>query len=187
VNGDDAQLIARVGKRDLAAMRVLYEKYAPQLYRFAVARLGDERSAEDVVQETMLAAWQSASRFRGHSTATTCLFGICRRKVAEVYRRGQGREVPGLLHARSESTPPGPGLEFWESFSRLSDEHQEILLLVFYYGFSQEEAAEVLGVPVGTVKSRIHYARHRLREALRDAGAEEGDRKRRRSERSTGT
>jgi len=193
VSRDDNGLIRRVGQGDLGAMQVLYERYAPRLYRFALARLGDERGAEDVVQETMLAAWQGASRFRGDSTAATWLFGICRRKMAEAHRKGRRRETPGLPPAadgtapadtgrpgRGEDRPPagtpaGPappdaGLEFWETFSRLSDEHQEVLLLVFHYGLSQEEAAQVLGVPVGTVKSRVHYARRRLREALGDAG-----------------
>jgi len=169
VSRDDDGLIRRVGEGDLGAMQVLYERYAPQLYRFALARLGDERAAEDVVQEAMLAAWQGASRFRGDSTAATWLFGICRRKVAEVCRRGRRRETPGLRPV-ADDAPPDSRLEFWESFSRLSDEHQEVLLLVFHYGLSQEEVARVLGVPVGTVKSRVHYARRRLREALEDAG-----------------
>jgi RNA polymerase sigma-70 factor (ECF subfamily) len=60
----------------------------------------------------------------------------------------------------------GEAAEFWESFGRLSAEQQELVLLVFHYGFSQKETAGILGIPVGTVKSRTYYARRRLQELL---------------------
>jgi len=186
VQSDDAISLRRIAGGDPGAMRAFYEHHATQLYRFALARLGDAQEAEDVVQETMLAVWRGAAAYRGEARPRTWLFGICRNKVAErlkgrratprPLRWGEGGSVAvggapsGLpLGAVSGTAPAAAGeeaLEFREAFAHLSGEHRELLLLVFHYGFTQEETAEILRIPVGTVKSRTYYARRRLKEAL---------------------
>jgi RNA polymerase sigma factor (sigma-70 family) len=165
VEHQDEALLRRVASGDRQAMQDLYAAYAGKLLQFALARVGDRGLAEDIVQETMIAAWCSAGTYRAGSPASTWLFGICRHKVLDALRRCDRTELPPPSPARGEST----SLEFWESFSRLSDEQQELILLVFHYGFSQQEVAEILGVPVGTVKSRTFHARRRL-QALLEGG-----------------
>lgn len=173
---DDRDLVRRIALGDSRAMGVLYERHATALYRFALVRAGYPDVAEDVVQETMLAVWRGAAAFRGESPVRTWLFGICRNKVGEALRR---RRVPGdetvmALRALDPETGSARGageqaeasVSFWEAFSVLSDEHREVLLLVFHHGFSLEETARIIGVPVGTVKSRTYHARRRLEAAL---------------------
>jgi len=166
VRTDDRALLARIAEGDGEAMRVLYERHATHLYRFALARLGDSREAEDVVQETMLGVWRGASTYRGESQARTWLFGVCRNKLAERLKKRGRTERPLEWPPAAGGRPPEETAAFREAFARLSAEHREVLLLVFHYGFTQEETAGILGVPVGTVKSRAHYARRRLAEAL---------------------
>jgi RNA polymerase sigma-70 factor (ECF subfamily) len=185
---DDRVLVRRVAAGDRGAVRLLYERYADRLFRFALVRLGDRQAAEDAVQETMLAAWQGADGFRDESRVDTWLFGICRNKVLDhVRREARRREGPSAACSTGPAPdawgsgpapdPPGSGgapdpgtsaVEFWEAFGRLDQDDRELLLLVFYCGFTQREVAQSLGVPVGTVKSRVYHARRRLGRALAD-------------------
>jgi RNA polymerase sigma-70 factor (ECF subfamily) len=164
--GGESDLVRRVAEGDRRALGRLYDRYAGDLFAFALSRLGDRHGAEDAVQETILAAWQGAAGYRGESRVKTWLFAICRNKVLDWPRR---REVPTEPEDFRLGGGVGGGevdLDFWQSFGRLTDEQQEVILLVFHYGFAQEEVAGILGVPLGTVKSRLHYARRRLRELL---------------------
>ncbi len=166
---DDRQLIARIACGEQDALRSLYERYAERLARFAMSRLGDPEEARDAAQETLIAAWESAGSFRGASSVNTWLVGICRNRVGERLRR---RSVPvePLQLAETLSVDAGESaVEFWDSFSKLDDADRELLLLVFYEGLSQAEVAEMLEIPVGTVKSRTHYARRRLQALLEEA------------------
>lgn len=167
---DDSALLNSIAEGSRGAMRAFYDRHATRIFRFALARLGDRQVAEDVVQETMLAVWRGAGGFRGESRVDTWLFGIAHNKIREQARK---RRVPRT--AAGESSEPGPtgvsapdtsAAEFWEGFAELTGEQRELLLLVFHYGFNYEEVARMLGIPVGTVKSRVHYARKRLGQAM---------------------
>lgn len=140
-------------------MRELYDRYAGRLLRFAYPQLCDHPEAEDVVQETMLAIWQSAGTFRQASRASTWIFGICRNKVGEKLRRRRELQPLESLPELAAPGTPATTVELWQQLYRLSPEHREVLLLVFEQGFSQSAVAETLGVPLGTVKSRTFHAR----------------------------
>ena len=168
---NEKRMVESIARGDRKAMCDLYERYATPLYRFALVRLGEAGAAEDVVQETMLGAWRGAAGFRGQSHVATWLFSICRNKIADVSRSpGAARALtvaPEDLSGHVGQAPQaGEGLHFWEAFTVLSESDQELILLVFYYGFSQKEVAGMLDIPLGTVKSRVFKARRRLREAL---------------------
>jgi RNA polymerase sigma-70 factor, ECF subfamily len=166
---EDARLLTRIAAHDRDAMRELYDRYAGPLLRFATLRLRDPEEAADALQETMLAAWQSAPTFRGAATVSTWLFGICRHKVADQLRRRRATdplsEGPGLATPDPADQAIG-AVDALQALSRLSVEQQELLLLVFQAGLSQAEVAAVTEVPVGTIKSRVHYARRRLQALL---------------------
>jgi RNA polymerase sigma factor (sigma-70 family) len=177
LDSEDRSLLDRIAGGGREALRRFYERHAPGLFRFALARLGDPYGAEDVVQETMLSVWQGARSFKGASRVTTWLFGICRNKVGD---RLRGRETPTAPESRMaeagwQDRPEPASMDFWTAFRTLSEDHQEVILLAFHYGFSREEMAAILGVPVGTVKSRTHHARRLLRELL-DKGCGQGGR-----------
>ncbi|MBM3472562.1 MAG: sigma-70 family RNA polymerase sigma factor [Armatimonadetes bacterium] len=159
----EERLLKRIAAGESPAMRDLHETYADRLFRYALLRTRDRQLAEDVVQETMLAAWRSASAYRGASSVSTWLFGICRHKVADALRRCPQAETRPLPEAVAGDAS---AIEFWETFDHLQPDDRELLLLVFHYGFSQREIGQIMDVPVGTVKSRTFYARRRLQALL---------------------
>ncbi len=187
----DRTLLERIASGDAGAMRALYDRHATPLFRYALGRTGNPGTAEDAVQETMLAAWQGAAGYRGEARVRTWLFGICRNKLAEQAKRAGRREAPAAgrpadlaaLTDLGATAPAGQdtverqaqgAIDFWRAFGRLSEEHREVVLLVFHYGFTQQETADILGIPEGTAKSRVHHARRRLRAALAEEGAGHG-------------
>lgn len=175
-DSQELDLIRSIG-HDPRAMYRLYREHALGLYRFALALTGEPQAAEDAVQESMIAAWRDPSAFDGRSRVSTWLLGICRHKVLDALRRAnrarniEKRAASKMTSMISESQLPGRGgaspdvsarIEFWEAFGRLPLNQREVLLLVFHFGLSQDEASSVLGIPVGAVRSRVYRARTRL-------------------------
>jgi RNA polymerase sigma-70 factor, ECF subfamily len=167
MSGEAGQLVRAVAAGDQRAMRALYGRFADELLRFAMASLGEREAAEDVVQETMVAAWAGARRFRGESSARSWLFGICRNQVALELRRRPRRPEP--QEPDEDLAAPAPtearaGLP--EALELLDTEQRQLLQLVYVQGLPQQEVADALGIPLGTVKSRLFSARARLRDLM---------------------
>ena len=164
----DSALLQRIAEQNEDALEELYQKYAPALLAFLAGRLGDTRLAEEVLQDVMLAAWRNAPRFRGECRVRTWLLTIAHSRAINAYHRqiapiacdvpledpagGENGEIPGLYH------------DLRAALQALPAEHRETLELVFYHGLSLEETALVLKIAPGTVKSRLHRAKARLRE-----------------------
>jgi RNA polymerase sigma-70 factor (ECF subfamily) len=151
----------------------------PNLRAFAISLSGNVDKADDLVQETLLKAWSNAESFEAGTNLRAWLFTILRNTYFSLYRR-RGREVQdsdGLYANRIATAAPQESAvemqEFRVALTKLSEEHREALLLVGASGFSYEEAAEVCGVAVGTVKSRVNRARARLAELLGIEGAKD--------------
>lgn len=171
---DDADLIRRVGTGDRQAMKTLYERHSDALFHFLRFRLGDNFEAADVMQEAFLEVWRSAARFEGRSSAKTWIFGIGRNKAIDRMRKGS-RMVLGEPDATIPDDSPNPE-KVVESASdaarvracleKLSDAHRSAMRLAFYEDMPYGEIAEVEGVPVGTIKTRIHHAKQLLRRCL---------------------
>jgi RNA polymerase sigma-70 factor (ECF subfamily) len=142
------------------------------LYRVAYRLLGDRHAAEDVLQDTFQSAWCSRHRFDQSRSERAWLLAILRRRVADHWRRRSDREVVG-----GDLAPP-PAVADDDPFraelsaalqaglARLPDEIRETLLLVVVGELTHQEAADLLGVPLGTVLSRVSRGRSRLREFL---------------------
>jgi RNA polymerase sigma-70 factor (ECF subfamily) len=150
----------------------LYVEHGPALLAYAQRLLGGDRfKAEDVVQETFLRAWRNAGRLTG-ATARPWLFTVARRIVIDGHRRHDAAPTA----ERAEDAPADEleqALLSWdvtEAFRTLSAEHRAVLLEVHYRDRTIAEAARVLGIPEGTVKSRTYYALHALRLALEERG-----------------
>lgn len=166
------------GARDEAEFRELVDRHAEELFRLAVALVGNASDAEDVLQETFIGALQGLDRFEGRSSARTWLTGILVRQAARHHRgRSQRRtQVVGELSEASRRLLSGsvPGesqqwdtrIDVLAALGNLSPEHREALALREFQGMSYEEMSEVLGVPIGTVESRLHRARRELKERL---------------------
>lgn len=142
------------------------------LRAFAVSLCGDRERADDLVQETLYKAWDHLDSFKEGTNLKAWLFTILRNTYFSE-RRKRKREVEdadGSLAARLSSRPEQHGhmdmKDFQEALSDLPDDQREALILVGAAGFSYEEAADISGCAVGTIKSRVNRARNRLAETL---------------------
>lgn len=178
---DDRELVKRLADGDASAMRELIADYGQRMYAYALRLTGDPDKAEDVVQDSLVAAWQGAKRFRGSGRLIAWLLGIVHHRAMEGFKRWNRVVEQGLGEAAAELESGDPPPEEQTALSEqrrliraglrhLSPEHRAVLELVFYQELSLQEAAQVCGVPLGTVKSRLNYAKASLRGILNRAG-----------------
>ena len=176
----DAEVLGRVARGDGGALTRLYQAHGGRLFGYLLRLAGDRMTAEEILQDTMLAVWRSAGSYQGGSTVTTWLFGVARRQA---YNRLRGAPPPAPSEPPERADPaPGPdelaiaaagGTPVADAIARLPDHHREVIALVFVAGLPLAEVAAVLGVPVGTVKSRLHHARAALARTLATQGVPE--------------
>lgn len=175
----DRQLLRCVARGDESAFGELYQRYGASVYNYLLRLIRERSVAEEVLQETFVAVWEGAGRFRGRSRVSTWLFRIAHHKAVDWLRR----LGPAALDEDDESLPAGDCPEeavevtlcadrLQSALAHLSFDHRAALEAVFFYGLSYREAARVLGCPVGTVKSRIHQAKRQLVAWLKREGVE---------------
>lgn len=151
----------------------------PSLRAFAVSLSQNADKADDLVQETLVKAWDKQSSFQPGTNLKAWLFTILRNEFYSQMRK-RGREVQdsdGTMTARLAVHPSQHGQldleDFRHALERLPEDQREAIILIGASGFSYEEAAEICGCAVGTIKSRVSRARARLQELLKVSG--EGD------------
>lgn len=169
----DLDLIQRMVKGDENALRELYATYGQRLYAYALRLTNDPAAAEDITQETLVTAWRTAGKFRGEGRLIAWLLGIVHHSALKTLRHSSQP-----LEALEEAVPTGNAspedhaqaeeMKRWvrKGLQDLSTEHRAVLELVFYQGLTLQEVAEVCNCPLGTVKSRLSYARQHLRGVL---------------------
>lgn len=169
----DEGLLRAARQGDESAFHALVDRHAGRLFRLAVSLVGNEADAEDVLQETLMGAFERMHGFEGRSTVKTWLTRILVRQAARFHRRrGRRKEqmlAPNGFEARvpSASQAADRRLDVREALGRLSREHREVVVLREFDGMSYAEMADTLGVPQGTVESRLYRARQELKGALR--------------------
>ena len=179
---DDLALIRSVARKDREAFEALYYRYAPRLGRYAFKLLRRREAVDEVINDVMLVVWQGAARFEDRgSSLSAWLFGITHNKVMKMLDRTKrrDREVPPETEAapltEGENPPQDPehaaighqlGAQVAGALSKLSAEHRAVIELAIGEGQSYEEIAQVMGCPVGTVKTRMFNARKRLASLL---------------------
>lgn len=179
----DEALVALVERGDEGALAELYDRLGRMAYGLALRVLRDERHAEDAVQEAFLQVWQSAASYRAErAKASTWILTLVHRRAVDVVRRENRRQADPLTDDSAVGQAPEQTEEAaWLRFERervqtalkqLPDVQREALELAYYGGFSQSELAERLGVPLGTIKSRMFAGLARLRELLDDSAQE---------------
>ena len=181
MNDDDRRLIAEClgGRRD--AFGELVTRYQARLYNAALRLVQSPDDAADVVQDAFLSAYQALHTFKGDAEFFTWLYRIAfntaislkRKKRPAVSLEAHAGETGIDPDDPSEYVKPGAALErsederqLNEAIARLSPEHREVLLLKDIEGLKYEDIAELLGVPIGTIRSRLHRARLELRDLL---------------------
>lgn len=166
---------------DLSALRELVARYERGLYNFLVRYTGDAHLAEDLFQDTFLRLVERSERFDPERGFRPWLFSIAANLARDACRRREVRARPvgeEMLVERSE--PEGPDVEAERreemelvrlTLAKLPEDARSMVLLHFYQGLRYREIAEMLGVPVGTVKSRVHWAVDRLSRAWGEGGS----------------
>jgi RNA polymerase sigma factor (sigma-70 family) len=179
----DEALVALVARGDEDALAELYDRVSRIAYGLALRVLRDERHAEDAVQEAFLQVWRSAATFRAErAKASTWILTLVHRRAVDLVRREERRQAEPLADEGEAAQAPEQTEEAaWLRFERervqtalrqLPDVQREALELAYYGGFSQSELADRLGVPLGTIKSRMFSGLARLRELLDDSAQE---------------
>jgi RNA polymerase sigma-70 factor, ECF subfamily len=177
----DGELIQRAADGDQSAFEQLYSRYARPVFGLALRRLGDRGRAEDAVQETFASIWRSAASYRPErGPGAPWLYAVARNAIVD--RARNRTEVPAEI-PDAATHDPGPGdlaEQGWVSWrvhralEELSEREREVIALAYWSGLSQSEVAEFLGIPLGTVKTRMFHARRRLGELLVARGLEPG-------------
>jgi RNA polymerase sigma factor (sigma-70 family) len=178
----DESLLSLVASSDDQALAELYDRFGRVAYGLALRILRDEALAQDAVQEAFLAIWRSADRFLAErAKASTWILTLVHRRSVDLVRREDRRRGEPLESAVEPAAPETVedeatlGFErrfVQEALSRLQPEQREALELGYYGGLTQSELAERLGLPLGTIKSRMFTGLSRLRELLAEAGLE---------------
>jgi RNA polymerase sigma factor (sigma-70 family) len=182
----DGQLVELVARRDAGALEALYERYGRAAYSLARRILTDDTLAQDVVQEVFLSLWRNAGRFdAGRGTVATYLLSMTHHRAVDVVRR---EEKLRRFRTSDEvlELEPDPGArvedevelaerraEVRAALAELPPAQREAVALAYFGGYTQREVAALVGVPLGTVKTRMAAGMRRLKAALQDAGREE--------------
>ena len=171
----DEQVLEAVGRGDDDALGVLYDRFGRPAYRLAFRILRDSALAEDAVQEAFLAVWRSADAYkRERAKPSTWILTVVHRRAVDLVRREQSRRGEPLEVAPEPSVGPvdedavlrDRRAAVQAALTQLPGDQRQALELAYYGGLTQSELAERLGVPLGTVKSRMFAGLGRLRELL---------------------
>jgi RNA polymerase sigma-70 factor, ECF subfamily len=168
----DAAAVARVANGDAVALRELYDRYGRVVYSFAYRLTSDSTLSEECVQDVFVALWRRAADFDPtRAKLTTWLFVVARNRAIEL-----GRQKARRPELRDDLEPIGSSPDaadlvavadqaqrVAEAVAELPEEQLEVIRLAYFDGLSHAEIAEVIGVPLGTVKGRVRLALQRLR------------------------
>jgi RNA polymerase sigma-70 factor (ECF subfamily) len=170
----DADLLREMAGKDEGALRELYDRHATWIHARLARRCADADAVAEVLQDTFIAAWDGAARFRGDGAVGAWLWGIAiRRLISRLRRRSDIRLGPALLErdeyeisAEEQVLLRLENVDVGTALSRISPELRVVLQLTVIDGLTTREASVLLGIPRGTVKSRLQRARATLREEL---------------------
>lgn len=178
----DRYLLDRIGEGDECSLAELYARYASVVFSFILARTSDRGVAEEVSADVWLGCWRSARAFRGNSQVLTWLLGIAKRQL---HTHTRGKRLPQVPLGQDTTEIPAEQDDpaelvvsadmtaaLVDALDALPSDLTEVVRLAWLHELPYDEIAPVIGIPVGTVKSRVSRARRMLRDELRrqDAG-----------------
>ncbi len=173
-DAQDAALIARVARGDIAAFEALYRSYHTRLGRFLGLMTRHTNAVEEVLNDTLLVVWKRAATYNGQSKVSTWVFAIAYRTALKALRRRD----EGFEHdwtGEEACDKPGPEAQrsieesraaLTRALEALSNEQRSVLVLTYFHDLPYAEIAEIVGCPVDTVKTRAFHGRRRLRALL---------------------
>ena len=175
----DEVLIGLVAKGDKDAMRLLFARHNVRVFRFLIRMVGNEATAEDLLNEVFVHVWRTAERFEARSQVSTWILGIARYKALTALRSRSFDELEDEVAESIEDSSDDPETLMQKTercailqacLSQLSSAHREVVDLVYYHEQSIEEVARIIGVPQNTVKTRVFHARKRIAELMAAQG-----------------
>jgi len=181
----DESLMAQIARGQQAALSELYDRYSRLVFGLAQHATGDPGSAEEITQDVFVRAWERAGQYRPEQgTVRTWLASIARhRSIDQLRRQGARAEAQSVSWDEAEEGPSSMVAgsntqleaelamlrsEVRAAIAQLPEEQKQALALAYFRGHTQDEIAVALGVPLGTVKTRIRLAMDKLRVALAD-------------------
>jgi RNA polymerase sigma-70 factor (ECF subfamily) len=179
----DDQLIARIAGADAIALEALYVRHQTRIFRFIARIVRDEAAAEDLTNEVFVDVWRHARGYEARSSVNTWLLSIAHNRAISALRKRREEPSDDLRTASLRDDADDPETAAQKSdksrllrrcIDALPVEYREIIDLVYYHELSVAEASAVVGIPEGTVKTRMFNARKRLSELLKDAGVDRG-------------
>lgn len=171
----DLALIARIKQRDASALAELYDRYGARVYSLACAILGEEMAAQEVTQDTFIKLWEHPESYRyDDSRFAAWLLMIARHRAIDHLRRERSRSSRAIS-MDDESFPELLDVAYevetrWRDLKHVLDalpaEQRDVIVLAYYHGLSQSEIADVLKLPLGTVKTRLRLGMEKLRHVI---------------------
>jgi len=183
-NAPDLELLEKIAGGDREAFKVLYERYVRQIFSYVFKLTGDSKMTEEITNDVMFDVWKGAKSFQGRSAVLTWIFGIAHNKTMNEFRKKSPEPVDPKEFSRVANTDDSVeeivtkqdrSERMKSAMDELSPEHRSVLELTFYQGMSYQEIADVMDCPVNTVKTRMYYAKEKLKEALTKYGISQED------------
>jgi RNA polymerase sigma-70 factor (ECF subfamily) len=175
----DQALLDRMANGDKLATQALYARHHVRVYRFILRLVGDEALAEDLLSEVFVDVWRHADTFEGNSQVSTWILAIARFKALSALRRRKDYQLDDAVAIAIPDETDDPEVCVQKKdrsailrscLGQLSQDHREVIDLVYYHEKSVDEVAQIVGIPANTVKTRMYYARKRMSELLAQAG-----------------
>jgi RNA polymerase sigma-70 factor, ECF subfamily len=171
----DGELISRVGSGDRGAFETLYQRYARPVFGLALRKLGDRGRAEDAVQETFASVWRAAGSYRPErGPGAPWLYAVARNAIVDNGRTRREPPVDRVEEKAGDESPAERAESGWiawrvhRAIAELPENERVVIELAYWGGRSQSEVAELLGIPLGTVKTRTRTGLARLADMLGD-------------------
>jgi RNA polymerase sigma-70 factor (ECF subfamily) len=168
-NPNDNELIRQVAEGDENAFRELYSRYHLPVFNYILKLIHQPSNAEEILQDVFVGVWQGAGKFRGKASVKTWIFRITHNRTVSWLRKDKKNQLAlediSQISIKSETPLPeeyliakGEHDLIHSALEQLAPIHRSVVVLTFGYGFSYKEIALIMGVPIGTVKSRMSYA-----------------------------
>ncbi len=181
----DRDLLKACVPNNEEAFAALYQRYEKRVFQYLMTVVNDATLAEEILVDVMLAIWKGLRTFQGHSKVSTWIFGIAHHKAVDALRKVTSRQRGGtslddILESVESGHSPLEEAQLQrtakmtnQAIATLSPDHREILHMAFFEELSYPEIAELLHIPVNTVKTRVYYAKQQLKKSLQHQGVTE--------------
>ncbi len=168
---DDMGLLRLIAQGDKSAMHSLFTRHRLRIYRFLLRLTSNRETAEELTSEVFLEVWRGAGKYQARSQVSTWLLAISRHLAWSTMRRRQTDQLDAGFADQLEDMSDSPEIAFQKKqqgaivahcLTKLTPAHREVIDLVYYHERTINEVSEIVGIPVATVKTRMHYARKEI-------------------------